>query len=1189
MIYYDDIKKSDDKKYFDGYDFSKEIWVDNYKGPGEETIIDTWQRIAHTTAAPEDSSYKKEIEEKFFDALEDFKFVPGGRIMANLGIKGREGTTLFNCFVHHPKDINMKDADSIEGIYTLLKAQAHTLKSEGGYGLNCSFLRPAGSYVKGIGARTPGPLNFMELWDKSSEIITKGSDKIVGDREESEKRKIRKGAQMLVMTCFHPDIIDFIKAKQTPGRLTKFNMSVGITGDFMKAVDTDGDWKLRFPDTTFEKYKDEWFGDIDEWEEKKYPVILYETIKARDLWDIIMLSTYKRNEPGVLFLDVANKLNPLFYCEDIYTTNPCVSGDTLVAVADGRNAVSIKQLAEENKEVDVYSIKDNKVCISKAIKVFKTKSNAQVLKITLDDNSSFKCTPNHEIMFRNGTYKPALELKVGDSLMPFNSYTSNKNYRQIASNTGRDRRQYRLIAEYNGLIVDAKNTAIHHRNYNSLDDSFDNLQPMSHNDHKELHRIRMMGKNNPMNTWYKTCSQEERNKYHIDMSKSVSNEKNGNYSGIANDELKRIVKEEILKKQRQISQTEYRELAINAGLPLTFSNFRKKRFGSICNLIKSATLECGYKYYKKYELRTLIHYNHKIKSIEVVENEDVYDMTVPDIHNFGIITSNKDAKFIESSGIFVHNCGEVPMPTGVCNLGSINVVKFIKETKDGLEFDIEKFKAYIPIGIRFLDNILDISRAPLKEYKTANIEKRRIGLGTFGWGSLHYILGIRYGSKESLELVEKVAKAKAEAELLASAQLGKEKGSFPLFDKEKYFSSYWWKNLKISSKVKEEIEHIGHMRNSHHSMNAPTGNTSVYSQMISSGIEPVFIEEYIRWAIVSEYERGELKNDGFKFPDRSLNEWKETEHMKFIQRGDEQILKGTYKGTDYEYDKNRGLIKSVLIEDYGWKFAKSYYKDGLHKMKKNGIFATTNDLVVDDHINVLKIFAHYTNMAISKTVNIPNDYSFEEFKTLYLNAHKANIKGITTYRAGTMTAVLEEKKDSVEIDGNTVLSNAPKRPKILDADIYVVSVKNEKFVIAVGLLNNKPYEIFGGSLNGLGFKFQYKKGKIEKIKRGLYKLEIGDEIEVDDFSKHFTPTAQILFRLASTSLRHGVPIEFIVEQLQKSEDDMFSMSAAAARVLKKYVTDGSKFRGASCPTCSNNELIYQDGCISCKCGWSKCN
>lgn len=856
MIYYDDIKKSDDKKYFDGYDFSKEIWVDNYKGPGEETIIDTWQRIAHTTAAPEDSSYKKEIEEKFFDALEDFKFVPGGRIMANLGIKGREGTTLFNCFVHHPKDINMKDADSIEGIYTLLKAQAHTLKSEGGYGLNCSFLRPAGSYVKGIGARTPGPLNFMELWDKSSEIITKGSDKIVGDREESEKRKIRKGAQMLVMTCFHPDIIDFIKAKQTPGRLTKFNMSVGITGDFMKAVDTDGDWKLRFPDTTFEKYKDEWFGDIDEWEEKKYPVIIYETIKARDLWDIIMVSTYKRNEPGVLFLDTHNKLNPIFYAEKIFTTNPC---------------------------------------------------------------------------------------------------------------------------------------------------------------------------------------------------------------------------------------------------------------------------------------------------------------------------------------------GEIGMSTGVCNLGSLNVVKFIKETKDGLEFDIEKFKEYIPIGIRFLDNILDISRAPLKEYKTANIEKRRIGLGTFGWGSLHYILGIRYGSKESLELVEKVAKAKAEAELLASAQLGKEKGSFPLFDKEKYFSSYWWKNLKISSKVKEEIEHIGHMRNSHHSMNAPTGNTSVYSQMISSGIEPVFIEEYIRWAIVSEYERGELKNDGFKFPDRSLNEWKETEHMKFIQRGDEQILKGTYKGTDYEYDKNRGLIKSVLIEDYGWKFAKSYYKDGLHKMKKNGIFATTNDLVVDDHINVLKIFAHYTNMAISKTVNIPNDYSFEEFKTLYLNAHKANIKGITTYRAGTMTAVLEEKKDSVEIDGNTVVSNAPKRPKILDADIYVVSVKNEKFVIAVGLLNNKPYEIFGGSLNGLGFKFQYKKGKIEKIKRGLYKLEIGDEIEVDDFSKHFTPTAQILFRLASTSLRHGVPIEFIVEQLQKSEDDMFSMSAAAARVLKKYVTDGSKFRGASCPTCSNNELIYQDGCISCKCGWSKCN
>ena len=248
------------------------------------------------------------------------------------------------------RDINLKNCDSIEGIYTLLKAQAHTLKSEGGYGINCSFLRPAGSYIKGIGARTPGPIKFMELWDKSSEIITMGSEKITSERKDSEKKKIRKGAQMLVMTCFHPDIKEFITAKQTPHRLEKFNMSVGITADFIDAVINDKEWKLRFPDTTFDKYNDGWFGDIDDWERKGYPVIVYETVKATDLWEKIMQSTYNRNEPGVLFLDVINKLNPLSYTEYINTTNPCgeIPMPTGVCNLGSLNLVKFtKQIASE--------------------------------------------------------------------------------------------------------------------------------------------------------------------------------------------------------------------------------------------------------------------------------------------------------------------------------------------------------------------------------------------------------------------------------------------------------------------------------------------------------------------------------------------------------------------------------------------------------------------------------------------------------------------------------------------------------------------------------------------------------------------------------------------------------------------------------------------------------------------------
>lgn len=303
-------------------EFSKTIWEQNYKGPDDITVEDTWKRLAISAAEVENENIKKQIENEFYDILKDFKFVPGGRIMANLGVKGRESTTLMNCFVHFPKDINLKDPDSIEGIYTLLKAQAHTLKSEGGYGMNFGWIRPQGSYVYGIGSRTPGVVKFMELWDKSSEIITQGSDVILGEQKADEKKKIRKGAQMGVLPVWHPEIENFIKAKQTPGRLTKFNVSVGITEGFMETLISNGKWDLVFPDTTYERYEDEWDGDLEYWKEKGYPVIVYKTVDAKYLWDTITYSTYTRNEPGVLFLDLFNKLNPLAYAEKIFTTNP---------------------------------------------------------------------------------------------------------------------------------------------------------------------------------------------------------------------------------------------------------------------------------------------------------------------------------------------------------------------------------------------------------------------------------------------------------------------------------------------------------------------------------------------------------------------------------------------------------------------------------------------------------------------------------------------------------------------------------------------------------------------------------------------------------------------------------------------------------------------------------------------------
>jgi ribonucleoside-diphosphate reductase alpha chain len=181
----------------------------------------------------------------------------------------------------------------------------------------------------------------------------------------------------------------------------------------------------------------------------------------------------------------------------------------------------------------------------------------------------------------------------------------------------------------------------------------------------------------------------------------------------------------------------------------------------------------------------------------------------------------------------------------------------------------------------------------------------------------------------------------------------------------------------------------------------------------------------------------------------------------------------------------------------------------------------------------------------------------------------------------------ELKQLNIAPENIVLLNEAPERLQILDADIHVVNVKSEKFVMVVGLQNGQPYEIFGGHVNGFGFKFAQKKGKITKVKKNQYALEI-DDLVIEDFSKQFTPTEQILFRMASMSLRYGVPIPIVVEQLQKATEDITSMAAAAARVLKKYIKNGQQANGQKCPTCGK-DLIYIDGCVSCSCGWSKCN
>ncbi|MFY0596637.1 MAG: adenosylcobalamin-dependent ribonucleoside-diphosphate reductase [Cognatishimia sp.] len=260
---------------------AESIWDMKYRfkeadgTPIDQTVEDSWRRIARDLAKVEKKP--EEWEDKFYAALEDFKYLPAGRITAGAGTARK--VTLFNCFVMGTIP------DSMSGIFDMLKEAALTMQQGGGIGYDFSTIRPRGADVKGVAADASGPLSFMDVWDAMCRTIMSAGS--------------RRGAMMATMRCDHPDIEHFITAKSDPARLRMFNMSVLVTDDFMEAVKADGSWELVFDGKVFQ------------------------TVNARDLWNKIMQNTYDQAEPGVIFIDRINKSNNLNYVEQIAATNPC--------------------------------------------------------------------------------------------------------------------------------------------------------------------------------------------------------------------------------------------------------------------------------------------------------------------------------------------------------------------------------------------------------------------------------------------------------------------------------------------------------------------------------------------------------------------------------------------------------------------------------------------------------------------------------------------------------------------------------------------------------------------------------------------------------------------------------------------------------------------------------------------------
>jgi len=423
------------------------IWADEVKYRQEgETFT---QKTARISGALTDN---QEHYEKFNAILKNQRFLPGGRVQSAAGSYRR--VTAFNCFVMQ------KVPDDLMGIMEVAKQAAKTMQLGGGVGYDFSSIRPKGARIKSLGSQASGPVSFMGIMDATCKTIASAGH--------------RRGAQMGCLRVDHPDIMDFISAKSNHDKLTQFNISVLVTDKFMEAVKNDSDFDLVFEGRVFD------------------------TVRARSLWEAILRNTWDWAEPGVIFIDRVNEMNNLWYCENISATNPCLHPDSIIETVEGR--VKIKDIKEPTK---VYTMMpDGSLGMSNASASWVSKKNAKTIKITVGSGQEVICTPDHKIFVDKFGWKEAKDLQVGDRLVHLCRARRGAAYSGVKLTTEDNRAyrmEHRMIAEsVYGPIPDGYD--VHHIDGDTYNNCIDNLEVICHKEHSTITRYSC--KNNHMVSGY---------------------------------------------------------------------------------------------------------------------------------------------------------------------------------------------------------------------------------------------------------------------------------------------------------------------------------------------------------------------------------------------------------------------------------------------------------------------------------------------------------------------------------------------------------------------------------------------------------------------------------------------------------------------------------------------------------------
>lgn len=545
-------------------------------------------------------------------------------------------------------------------------------------------------------------------------------------------------------------------------------------------------------------------------------------------------------------------------------------------------------------------------------------------------------------------------------------------------------------------------------------------------------------------------------------------------------------------------------------------------------------------------------------------------------------------------------CGEIPLcPYDSCRLLAINLFSYVEQPfthKACFNFDL--FKKHIAVAQRIMDDIIDLelekidvilqkieSDPELEETKSVehnlwkNIKEkaaqgRRTGIGITAEGDMLAALGLRYGSDQANEFAIEVHKTIALEAYRASVYTAKDRGAFQIFDAEREKSNPFILRLKdADEKLYYEMLEYGR-RNIALLTIAPTGTTSLMTQT-TSGIEPVFLPVYKRRRKVNPNDK-DVRVD---FVDEVGDSWEEYTvfHHKFKQWM-------SVNGIDTTKNYSQEELEKIIQQS-------PYYK------------ATSNDVDWLQKVRLQGSVQKWVDHSISVTINLPNDVSESLVGKLYLEAWKAGCKGVTVYRDGSRSGVLISNETTNTEKEESLTAFPTKRPQVLDADVVRLQNNKEKWIAFIGIIDDRPYEIFTGMADdedGILLPRWVNNGLIIKSKNDdgttrydfQYKNKRGYKTTIEGLSHKFNPEYWNYAKLISSTLRHGMAIEKVVDlinSLQLDSESINTWKNGVARALKRYVADGTAAKGQKCDSCNSSNLIYQEGCLTCKdCGSSKC-